>query len=62
MLFLTKDSSLAIDLVRGILRYWPFANRCKESLFLSELQEVLEVADSEQMKDLVVPVFKRIAK
>jgi serine/threonine-protein phosphatase 2A regulatory subunit B' len=37
MLFLTKDRSLAIALLEGLRRYWPFANCVKETLFLTEL-------------------------
>jgi serine/threonine-protein phosphatase 2A regulatory subunit B' len=37
MLFLTKDRSLAIPLLEGLLKYWPFANCVKETLFLTEL-------------------------
>lgn len=37
MLFLTKDRSLAIALLDGLLRYWPYANCIKETLFLAEL-------------------------
>ena len=45
MLFLTKDRDLAIPLLQGLLKYWPFANAVKEALFLTELQEVLEVCE-----------------
>ena len=37
MLFLTKDRTLAIPLLEGLLKYWPFANCVKETLFLTEL-------------------------
>ena len=30
MLFLSKDSQLAIILVEGLLKYWPFGNSVKE--------------------------------
>jgi hypothetical protein len=30
MLFLSKDSSLAITLVEGLLKFWPFGNSVKE--------------------------------
>jgi hypothetical protein len=30
MLFLSKDSSLAINLVEGLLKFWPFGNSVKE--------------------------------
>ena len=49
MLFLSKDPSLAIFLVKGLLRYWPFGNSTKEVMFLSELSEVLEVCDQGQL-------------
>ena len=62
MLFLTKDSSLAILLLEGILKYWPFANFLKETLFLQELPEVLEFCDVDKIKPLVPRLFKRIVK
>jgi serine/threonine-protein phosphatase 2A regulatory subunit B' len=62
MLFLTKDSSLAILLLEGILKYWPFANFVKETLFLQELPEVLEFCDVEKIKPLIPKLFKRIVK
>ena len=37
MLLLTKDRSLAVPLLEGLLKYWPFANSVKETLFLTEL-------------------------
>ena len=43
MLFLSKDPSLAFPLIEGLLRYWPFANYTKETVFLEELKDVLEV-------------------
>jgi len=45
MLFLSKDANLAIPLVLGLLKYWPFGNSIKEQLFLTELLEVLEVCE-----------------
>lgn len=62
MLFLTKDKSLAIPLLRGLLKYWPFANCVKETLFLTELQEVLEIVDDDKVGDLIVPLFRRIVR
>jgi serine/threonine-protein phosphatase 2A regulatory subunit B' len=62
MLFLTKDRNLAIPLLEGLLKYWPFANAVKETLFLTELSEVLEVCDVEKVKPLIPALFKRIVK
>ena len=62
MLFLTKDKALAINLLSGLLKYWPFANCVKETLFLTELQEVLEIVDDDKIEDLIVPLFRRIVR
>ena len=62
MLFLTKDSSLSIFLLEGILKYWPFANYVKETLFLQELPEVFEFCDVEKIQPLVNKLFKRVIR
>ena len=62
MLFLTKDRTLALPLLEGLLKYWPFANCVKETLFLTELQEVLEVCEVDKIDALVGKLFKRIVK
>ena len=62
MLFLTKDRTLAIPLLEGLLKYWPFANCVKETLFLTELQEVLEVCEVDKVRHLIPKLFKRIVK
>ena len=59
---MTKDRSLAIPLLDGLLKFWPFASKDKEPLFLTEIQEVLEVATVEKIEHLVQPLFHRIAK
>jgi len=62
MLFLSKDPLLAILLVEGLLRYWPFANSAKETQFLSELLEVLEVCDMTKLEPLIPKLFKRLIR
>ncbi len=62
MLFLSKDRTLAIPLLQGILKYWPFANYLKETLFLTELQEILEAVEVEKLGPLIPKLFKRIVK
>ena len=62
MLFLTKDRSLSVDLLEALLKYWPFANTIKETLFLTEVQEVIEVCVVQDIEHLVPKLFKRIAK
>ena len=62
MLFLTKDRTLAIPLLEGLLKYWPFVNCIKETLFLTELQEVIEVCEVDKINPLIPRLFKRIVK
>lgn len=62
MLFLTKDRNLAIPLLEGLLKFWPFANCVKETLFLTELQEVLEVCEVEKIDHLIPRLFRRIVR
>ena len=35
MLFLSKDANLAIPLVLGLLKYWPFGNSIKEVIIFN---------------------------
>jgi len=62
MLFLSKDPSLSIFLVEGLLKYWPFANSAKEVMFLTELLEVLEVCEITKLEPLVPKLFRRLVK
>ena len=63
MLFLSKETSLAFPLIEGLLKYWPFANYTKATLFLSELLDILEVCcDMQKLEPLAPAIFKRIVK
>lgn len=63
MLFLSKEPNLAFPLINGLLKYWPFANYAKETLFLSELLDILEVCcDISKLEPLIPKIFKRIVK
>ena len=60
MLFLQKDRSLAVPLLEGILKYWPFAYAQKEIIFITAMSETLEVIDIEKMKPMVKPLCKKM--
>ena len=63
MLFLSKEPQLAFPLIRGLLKFWPFANYTKETLFLAELLDILEVSCEPQKLEPILPkIFKRIIK
>lgn len=60
--FLEKDSSLISQVVNGILKVWPKTHSPKEVMFLTELEEILDVIDSSEFQTVMVPLFKQIAK
>ena len=60
MLFVSKDNSLCVPLLESLLKYWPYANRVKENLFLQELSAVIGVCDADQIGHLIPKLFKRV--
>jgi serine/threonine-protein phosphatase 2A regulatory subunit B' len=59
--FIEKDPRLASQVVGGLLKFWPQTSCNKELLFLSELEEVLEMTQQPQLESLIYPVFWRIS-
>jgi len=60
VLYIGKDPELAFRLLKGILRYWPFGNSIKESLFIDEVNYILEFYEVNGIEDLVPALLKRI--
>ena len=59
--FVEKDPHMADVVIRGLLKYWPVTNSQKEVLILGELEEVLELTQSAQFAEVMVPLFKQIS-
>ncbi|KAE8682869.1 Serine/threonine protein phosphatase 2A 59 kDa regulatory subunit B' zeta isoform [Hibiscus syriacus] len=59
--FLDKDPKLANSVITGLLKYWPVTNSQKELLFISELEEILEMTSMAEFLMIIVPLFRRIA-
>jgi len=62
MLFVSKDPLLAFNLIEGLLKYWPFASFGKETLFLAELLEVMDVCDMTKLEPHIEKLFERLVK
>jgi serine/threonine-protein phosphatase 2A regulatory subunit B' len=60
--FLEKDSTLADDVVNGLLRYWPKVNSPKEVMFLNEMEDILDVIDPAEFTKVQVPLFTQITR
>ncbi|XVE70382.1 hypothetical protein DITRI_Ditri10aG0068100 [Diplodiscus trichospermus] len=59
--FVDKDPKLANSVIKGLLKYWPVTNSQKELMFISELEEILEMTSVAEFQKLMVPLFRRIA-
>lgn len=48
--FLEKDKTLGIDVIVGLLKYWPITNPAKEVVYINEIEEILETIGTEADK------------
>ena len=48
--FLEKDKLLGVDLIVGLLKYWPITCPAKEVVYINELEEILEFLGVEAEK------------
>ncbi|GLT28969.1 hypothetical protein SLA2020_038670 [Shorea laevis] len=58
--FIDKDPKLANNVIKGLLKYWPVTNSQKELMFISELEEILEMINMAEFQKIMVPLFRRI--
>jgi len=59
--FVEKEASLTHLIIGSILRYWPLTNTTKEVLFLSEVEEILDVCEPHEFLNISEPLFHRLA-
>ena len=63
MLFLSKEPSLVFPLMLGLLKYWPMSNYIKETLFLAEVLDILEIClETERLAPIIPDICKRITQ
>lgn len=60
--FLEKDASLTCPVVQGILKYWPQTCSAKEVMFLSEIEEILDIMEPIQFGLVKNELFHQLAK
>jgi len=60
--FVEKDTETSIQVVNGLLRIWPWSFSMKQVIFLSELEEILELIEESQLEILKTNIFALIAK
>ncbi|KAI9270844.1 phosphatase 2A regulatory B subunit-domain-containing protein [Sporodiniella umbellata] len=60
--FLEKSPPLIPEVTQGLLRYWPKVNSPKEVMFLNELEELVETADRQEFKKIMIPLFTKLGQ
>jgi len=48
--FLEKDKLLGIELINGLLKYWPITCPAKEVVYINEIEEILDTIGNEGEK------------
>ncbi|CEG64150.1 Putative Serine/threonine-protein phosphatase 2A regulatory subunit delta isoform [Rhizopus microsporus] len=48
--------------VDNLLRYWPKINSAKEVMFISTIEEILDICDNTEFQKIKIPVFQKIAQ
>lgn len=51
-----------MKLFAGLLKYWPKVNSPKSVMFLSEVEEALDVIDPDEFTKIQAPLFQQIAR
>jgi len=59
--YLEKDITLASRVCAYLLKVWPITNAAKEVLFLTELEEIFELAQGQKLSGIHVDLFKRFS-
>lgn len=60
--FLEKDPGLTVEIFSGLLKYWPKVNSPKAVMFLSEVEEALDVIDPAEFAKIQVPLFNQLSR
>uniref|UniRef100_A0A0N4Z6V2 Serine/threonine protein phosphatase 2A regulatory subunit n=1 Tax=Parastrongyloides trichosuri TaxID=131310 RepID=A0A0N4Z6V2_PARTI len=60
--FIEKDATLTPLVINSLLKFWPKTCSSKEVMFLGEVEEILDIIEPEQFKNIINPLFKQLAK
>ncbi|KAL4206991.1 hypothetical protein CU097_006474 [Rhizopus azygosporus] len=60
--FIEKDPELITNVIKGLMRYWPKVNSIKEVIFLTEIEEILDVIDASDLELFMILFFQKVAQ
>lgn len=58
----TNVVSYFLQVIRGLLKYWPKVNSPKEVMFINEVEDIFEVMEAPEFYKIQVPLFHQLAK
>uniref|UniRef100_A0A7N6B2F1 Serine/threonine protein phosphatase 2A regulatory subunit n=1 Tax=Anabas testudineus TaxID=64144 RepID=A0A7N6B2F1_ANATE len=57
-----RNTVFSVQVIRGLLKFWPKTCSQKEVMFLGEIEEILDVIEPTQFKKIQEPLFRQISK
>jgi len=60
--YIEKDPNLTELVFKALIRYWPVANTRKQLLFLTEIEDLLQVVEPEQFVVIQEMLFKKLTE
>lgn len=51
-----------LQVIMGLLKFWPKTHSPKEVMFLNELEEILDVIEPSEFVKVQEPLFRQLAK
>jgi serine/threonine-protein phosphatase 2A regulatory subunit B' len=60
--YLEKDPNLTETVFKALIRYWPVANTRKQLLFLTEIEDLLQVVEPEQFVVIQEMLFRKLCE
>lgn len=61
-MFCKKEALLAKQVIFSLLRHWPATACTKQTIFLSEIEDMVHILPSNEVKNVISPVVKRLAE
>lgn len=55
-------ASSSLQVIVGLLKFWPKTHSPKEVMFLNELEEILDVIEPSEFSKVMEPLFRQLAK
>lgn len=52
----------SLQVIMGLLKFWPKTHSPKEVMFLNELEEILDVIEPSEFVKVQEPLFRQLAK